>query len=81
MSNLWELEEAQKALHNGQYGLCGRYLEKALERVRCMYCHGSLNSEKPYGPYFKGFVHDDCAVRYNGRLDYESQHPEEANEQ
>lgn len=68
MSNLWELEEAERALLRGDTRLTLRYLDKALERVRCMYCHKAL--DRPHHPHFKGFVHDDCAERYDGRMDY-----------
>ena len=72
-NNLWELEEAQKALYAKEYSLCGRYLEKALEKVRCMYCHRGLDSNKSYHAYFKGYRHDECAEKYHGRIDYERQ--------
>lgn len=75
-SNKWELEEALRALRAGEYALCGRYLENALERVRCMYCHGDLDDGKPYHSHFKGYVHDECADKYSGRMDYERQHGE-----
>lgn len=68
MSNLWELEQAQEALGHGELQLCGRYLENALERVRCMYCHGAL--DRPHRPHYKGHVHEDCANEYDGRVDY-----------
>ena len=42
-----------------------------------MYCHGGLSDERPFRPHFKGFVHEDCAEKYHGRIDYENQHPEE----
>lgn len=75
MPNLWELEHAQKAIRDGDIRLANRYISKALERVRCMYCHGGLNDSKPHRPHFKGFVHYECAEKYNGRTDYENQHP------
>lgn len=78
MSNQWELEEAQKALQAGEYALCGRYIEKALEKIRCMYCHKGLSSQDLYIPHFKGYVHIDCVEKYSGRIDYENQHPDES---
>lgn len=74
MNNLHELERAQEALRAGNYALCGRYLENALERVRCMYCHGRLGSPDSYRPHFKGYVHLKCAREYNGRMDYMNKH-------
>lgn len=70
--NLWELEEAQKALREGEYRLCSRYIENALERVRCMYCREGLDDGRPVRPHFKGFVHLECAEKHDGR---ERQHP------
>lgn len=69
---IWELESAQEALRNGEYQLASRYIEKALEQVRCMYCHQELNDTKPYQPHFKGYVHDECSQLYSGRIDYEN---------
>lgn len=59
-SNLWELEEAQKALLAHDPVLAMRYVAKALERQRCVRCHESLYDGRPYHPYFKGFEHDEC---------------------
>jgi len=60
-SNLWELEEAQRCLREGDLVMVERYLAKALALVRCVYCHGSLDDGRPYHPHFKGFVHEGCA--------------------
>lgn len=76
MSNLWELEQAQEAIRDGNIRLANRYLSNALERVRCMYCHGSLEDGRPHRPHYKGHVHEECAERYSGRIDYENQHQE-----
>lgn len=77
MSNKWELEELEKALDEGDMQLARRYLAKALEQVRCMYCHGPLDAREPYHVHFKGYVHDLCSEKYKGRYDYMIQHPEE----
>jgi len=73
VSNLWELEEAQKALRDGDSLLAQRYIDKALEKVRCMYCHRGAEN-KPTKPYYKGWVHDYCYIEYSGRGDYVRRH-------
>lgn len=74
-SNRWELHEALIALNADNAPLARRYIHKALARVQCVCCHGAL--DRPHSPHFKGFVHDDCAKRYAGRVDYLTQHPED----
>jgi len=81
MDMRWELEEAEAALNENPpcVSLAKRYLSKALEQVRCMYCHGPLKNvddDKPYHAYFKGYRHDECAEKYDGRGDYVRQHGE-----
>lgn len=76
MSNLWELEEAKRELQRGNFFLARRYVDKALEAVRCMYCHKGAE-DRETRPHFKGWVHLDCAEKYDGRGDYERQHAEE----
>lgn len=71
-SNQWELEEAQKALQGGEHKLCERYLEKALECIRCYICHEALTAAKPYRSHFKGYVHLDCARHRAESPDMES---------
>lgn len=76
-NNIYEIEAAREAIKNRQYGLADRYLQNALEAVWCMYCHRPLHQEaKPYKMHYKGFVHDECKEKYNGRIDYENQHSE-----
>jgi hypothetical protein len=50
--------------------LARRYVDKALERLRCMYCHKPLTDDEPYHAYFKGFHHDECRRLYHGRGGY-----------
>jgi hypothetical protein len=72
---LWELEEADKALAEGDSRLARRYISKALEQVRCVYCHAPARvGEKGASPHFKGVIHNTCRERYRGRLDYERKH-------
>lgn len=73
----WELTEADAALREGNPGLAQRYIDKALEACRCMYCHGELDDQRQYRPHFKGVVHVDCALKYDGRGDYLSKNPED----
>lgn len=82
-SNIREIESAQAALRETPPAvqLAMRYLSKALESQRCMYCHGTLDeSEKPYRPHFKGYVHLECAEKYDGRSDYIRRNPEDGAE-
>jgi hypothetical protein len=79
-SNQWELEEADAALCEDPpcVPLARRYISKALEYVRCMYCHKSARlGEDGVSSYFKGIIHDDCKEKYGGRGDYMRQHGED----
>ena len=70
------LEEIHRALAEDNIMLAKRYCSKGLEQYRCMFCHKPLGDPEDYEEYYKGYVHKDCAEKYDGRSDYISKHGE-----